>query len=138
LFQQTASSYIERYTEMYLSGYSQRTQRGVGLRSISSYLRVWRATRRIVAQPEKARNKMPKPAAATATDLLTTEQVIERLLDANLRRVAATCVLPAVRSGDCWCFRRADLDEWIRRQASPVAERRSFTPASKPADTRPS
>jgi excisionase family DNA binding protein len=73
---------------------------------------------------------MPKPVSATETDLLTTDQVIQRLLDANLRRVAATCVLPAVRSGDHWRFRRADLDEWIRRQASPSAP--------GPGDKRPS
>jgi hypothetical protein len=66
---------------------------------------------------------MPKTVIATETDLLTTDQVIDRLLDANLRRVAATCVLPAVRSGDDWRFRRVDLDEWIRRQASPSAGR---------------
>jgi len=66
---------------------------------------------------------MPRPVSATETDLLTTDQVIERLLlDANLRRVAATCVLPAIRSGDDWRFRRADLEEWIRRQASPSAQ----------------
>jgi excisionase family DNA binding protein len=56
------------------------------------------------------------PKSRTEADLLTADQVIERLLDANLRRVAATCVLPAIRSGDNWRFRRADLDEWIRRQ----------------------
>jgi hypothetical protein len=63
---------------------------------------------------------MPKPVSPTETDLLTTDQVIERLLlDANLRRVAATCVLPAVRWGNDWRFRSADLEEWIRRQAPP-------------------
>jgi excisionase family DNA binding protein len=50
-------------------------------------------------------------------ELLTTEEVIDRLLaDANLRLVAATCVLPAVRFGSGWRFRRADLEDWIRRQ----------------------
>jgi hypothetical protein len=83
---------------------------------------------------------MPKSLRLTDNDLLTTDQVIERLLDANLRRVAATCVLPAVRSGDDWCFRRADLDEWIRRQASPSAPdpRGPFMTASEPGDGRPS
>jgi len=83
---------------------------------------------------------MPKPAGATASDLLSAEQVIQRLLDANLRSVAATCVLPAVRSGNQWCFRRADLEEWIRRQPSPGAEGRggSAMPASTPAGKRPS
>ena len=51
------------------------------------------------------------------TELLTTDEVIDLLLaDANLRSVAATCVLPAVRYGEDWRFRRADLDEWIRVQ----------------------
>jgi len=54
---------------------------------------------------------------AIATDLLTADEVIDRLLeDANLRRVAATCVLPAVRVGSDWRFRRSDLQEWIRGQ----------------------
>lgn len=53
--------------------------------------------------------------------MLTADQVIERLIDADLRRAAATCVLPAVRSGENWRFRRADLDEWIRRQGAPGA-----------------
>jgi excisionase family DNA binding protein len=83
---------------------------------------------------------MPKPVSATETDLLTADQVIQRLLDANLRRVAATCVLPAVRSGDHWRFRRADLDEWIRRQASPSGPgpRGPFLASSEPGDKRPS
>jgi excisionase family DNA binding protein len=56
-------------------------------------------------------------SAATSADLLTADDVIDRLLaDANLRRVAATCVLPAVRVGSAWRFRRSDLDEWIRQQ----------------------
>jgi len=54
---------------------------------------------------------------ASPSDLLSAEEVIDRLLeDANLRRVAATCVLPAVRVGSSWRFRRSDLDDWIRRQ----------------------
>ena len=45
------------------------------------------------------------------------------------------CVLPAVKSGDRWCFRRADLDEWIRRQTPPRRGGRggSFI-ASKPGE----
>jgi hypothetical protein len=50
-------------------------------------------------------------------DLLTSEEVIQRLYaDAALRRVAVTCVLPAVRCADEWRFRRSDLDAWIVRQ----------------------
>ncbi len=57
------------------------------------------------------------PPHSTATDLLTSEEVIERLQsDALLRRRAVTCVLPAVRWGQEWRFRRADLDTWIARQ----------------------
>ncbi len=51
------------------------------------------------------------------SELLTSDQVIERLLDdPNLRRIAATCVLPAVRFGKEWRFRKSDLEDWIRRQ----------------------
>jgi hypothetical protein len=50
-------------------------------------------------------------------DLLTSEEVIQFLYaDAALRRVAVTCVLPAVRCADEWRFRRSDLDAWIVRQ----------------------
>jgi hypothetical protein len=48
---------------------------------------------------------------------LTSEEVVDRLLeDPLLRRIASTCVLPAVRCGDEWRFRRSDLDQWIGRQ----------------------
>ena len=52
-----------------------------------------------------------------ATDLLTTEQVMDILIsDANLRRRAATCVLPAVRVGTVTYFRRSDLEAWRDRE----------------------
>jgi hypothetical protein len=51
--------------------------------------------------------------------LLTSEQVMDRLLgDARLRRIAMTCVLPAVRCGDEWRYRKSDLDAWIAAQNS--------------------
>ena len=34
-----------------------------------------------------------------------------------MRRFALTCVLPAVRIGSEWRFRKTDLDEWITRQS---------------------
>lgn len=50
-------------------------------------------------------------------DLLTTEQVMDRLLSRRaLRRAAVTCVLPAVRVGAEWRFRREDLETWIASQ----------------------
>ena len=55
--------------------------------------------------------------APKSKELLTSDQVIERLLaDPNLRRIAATCVLPAVRFGKERRFRKSDLEDWIRRQ----------------------
>ena len=52
-----------------------------------------------------------------SADLLTTEQVMDILIsDANLRRRAATCVLPAVRVGGLTYFRRSDLDAWRERE----------------------
>jgi hypothetical protein len=51
-------------------------------------------------------------------ELLTGDQVIDRLLERPaLRRIALTCVLPAVRVGDEWRFRRTDLETWIQCQA---------------------
>ena len=50
-------------------------------------------------------------------DLLTSEDVIQRLaVDSMLRWRAVTCVLPAVRCGNEWRFRREDLDAWIVKQ----------------------
>ena len=57
------------------------------------------------------------PVPADATEFLTSDEVIEILhRSPQLRRVAITCVLPAVRAGEEWVFRRADLEEWIARQ----------------------
>jgi DNA integrity scanning protein DisA with diadenylate cyclase activity len=57
------------------------------------------------------------PTPTTANEFLTSEDVIDVLQkDPLLRRVALTCVLPAVRVGTEWRFRRTDLDEWIARQ----------------------
>jgi hypothetical protein len=59
----------------------------------------------------------PNGAPNEASEWLTSEQVVDRLLeDPLLRQVASTCVLPAVRCGDEWRFRRSDLDQWIGRQ----------------------
>jgi hypothetical protein len=57
------------------------------------------------------------PAPTSANEFLTSDDVIDVLQrDPALRRVALTCVLSAVRVGDEWRFRRADLDAWIARQ----------------------
>lgn len=57
------------------------------------------------------------PPLPRATEFLSSEDVIEVLeRDPELRRVALACVLPAVRVGDEWRFRRVDLDRWIARQ----------------------
>ena len=54
----------------------------------------------------------------SGSDLLTTEQVMDILIaDANLRRRAATCVLPGVRVGGLTLFRRSDLEAWREREA---------------------
>ena len=46
--------------------------------------------------------------------LLTAEQVIDRLSESpRMRRLALTCVLPAVWCDDGWRFRERDLEEWI-------------------------
>jgi len=54
-----------------------------------------------------------------ASEFLTSDEVVEALeSDPELRRLALTCVLPAVRVGDEWRFRRSDLDAWIARHKS--------------------
>jgi hypothetical protein len=56
-------------------------------------------------------------ATAKKPELLTSDQVMERLLaEGDLRALALRCVLPAVRVGDEWRFRSSDLDEWISQQ----------------------
>jgi hypothetical protein len=55
----------------------------------------------------------------SSTDLLTARQVISALLARPaLRKVAATCVLPAVKHGNEWLYRKADLDAWLAKQES--------------------
>ena len=57
----------------------------------------------------------------TGVDLLTSEQVMDCLLaHAKLRKLASTCVLPGVKVGAEWRFRRSDLEAWIEMHtASP-------------------
>jgi hypothetical protein len=63
-------------------------------------------------------------------DLLTSDEVIARLLaNARLRRIALTCVLPAVKCGTEWRFRRSDLEAWIVGQL-PAASNDCETQAS--------
>ncbi len=58
-----------------------------------------------------------KISQSECAELLTSEDVIQRLsVDAALRRRAVTCVLPAVKCGDEWRFRREDREAWILRQ----------------------
>jgi excisionase family DNA binding protein len=62
------------------------------------------------------------PASSAANEFLTSDDVIDALQrDPQLRRLAVTCVLPAVRVGDEWRFRRSDLEDWIARQRTPPA-----------------
>jgi excisionase family DNA binding protein len=57
------------------------------------------------------------PAPPTATEFVTSEEVVDALQsDPFLRQLAVSCVLPAVRVGDEWQFRRTDLEAWIARQ----------------------
>ncbi len=50
------------------------------------------------------------------TDLLTADQVVDRLLKfPKLRQLTSTCVLPAVRVENEWRFRRNELEAWIAR-----------------------
>jgi histidine kinase len=60
------------------------------------------------------------PITDESADLLTTDQVMDRLLaEPSLRRKAVSCVLGAVKCGSEWRFRRSDLETWIARQFSP-------------------
>ena len=55
----------------------------------------------------------------TASEFLTSDEVIDRLLlQPTLRRHATTCVLPAVRVGSEWLFRKIDLERWIAQRTS--------------------
>jgi excisionase family DNA binding protein len=52
-----------------------------------------------------------------ANEFLTSDEVVQALEnDPLLRRLAVACVLPAVRVGDEWCFRRSDLEAWVAQQ----------------------
>ena len=63
---------------------------------------------------------MANPIVDESADLLTTDQVMDRLLaEPLLRRKAVSCVLGAVKCGSEWRFRRSDLENWIARQLAP-------------------
>jgi hypothetical protein len=63
---------------------------------------------------------MAKATIDDASDFLTSDEVLDRLMsDVGLRRVALTCVLPAVRSAGKWRFRKSDLEEWIEQNRQP-------------------
>jgi len=52
-----------------------------------------------------------------AEELMTNEQVIDRLMMSDtLRRAAIRCVLPGILIGREWYFRRRDLEAWIAGQ----------------------
>jgi excisionase family DNA binding protein len=60
-----------------------------------------------------------EPTGEDAGDLLTSEQVMDCLLaHAKLRKLASTCVLPGVKVGTEWRFRRSDLEAWIETQTA--------------------
>ena len=55
------------------------------------------------------------------TEFLTSEEVVQRLLaHASLRQRASTCVLPAVKVGSEWRFRKRDLEAWMTEQLALV------------------
>jgi hypothetical protein len=57
-------------------------------------------------------------------ELMTSEQILDRLqVEPALRSFALTCVLPAVRRGEDLRFRRRDLETWITRELTALAER---------------
>jgi hypothetical protein len=59
------------------------------------------------------------PSETSHTDLLTSEEVVERLAaKPSLRRAAVRCVLKAIRFGGFWRFRQSELDAWIEREAT--------------------
>jgi excisionase family DNA binding protein len=61
---------------------------------------------------------MPKATLEEPCDLLTTEEVTELLFAGTTpERAASTCVLPAIRQGGRWRFRKSDLEDWIKQQA---------------------
>ena len=69
---------------------------------------------------ESLRCSMGKPAGGAAIEpgWITAEDVVDRLLSIKrLKRLASTCVLPAVRRDGQWMFRRNDLEAWIREQS---------------------
>ncbi len=68
-----------------------------------------------------------KAQRTEAGELLSGEEVLDRLLaEPRLRRRAVNCVLPAVKAGHEWRFRRRDLEEWIQLQLEiPVEQPRA-------------
>ena len=67
---------------------------------------------------------MSKVGTSKDDEFLTSEEVVELLLsDPVLRSRSATCVLPAIRVGGEWAFRRSDLDAWVAQQLNLAASK---------------
>jgi hypothetical protein len=55
-------------------------------------------------------------------NLLTAEEVIDRLCEhPRMRRLAVTCVLPAVWCEDGWRFRERDLEAWLAQHGASAS-----------------
>ena len=88
-------AYVQRYIGLYRSPYSQYPI-------------------------ESLRCSMGKLAGGPTSEpgWITAQDVVDRLLSTKrLKRLASTCVLPAVRRDGQWMFRRNDLEAWIREQS---------------------
>lgn len=61
-----------------------------------------------------------------ATDIMTLDEVADylRINKKTAYRLAADCKLPGFKVGGAWRFRRADIEDWIKRQASPKKDKK--------------
>lgn len=60
-----------------------------------------------------------------APDIMTIDEVADylRINKKTAYRLAAESKLPGFKVGGAWRFRRTDIQDWIKRQASPKKDK---------------
>ena len=61
-----------------------------------------------------------------AADIMTIDEVADylRINKKTAYRLAADSKLPGFKVGGTWRFRRADIEDWIEREASPKKDKK--------------
>ncbi|KVQ84763.1 hypothetical protein WM24_21120 [Burkholderia ubonensis] len=64
------------------------------------------------------------PMDTSEDEILTIKEVADflKVTERTIYRLAAAKKIPAFKVGGTWRFSRADIDHWIRQQATPAQQ----------------